>query len=49
MESHDEVEVRRGQRSWVPLLEVDGTPIPWDATIWESQRGYATILADALE
>ena len=48
MENRDEVEVRRGQCSWVPRLEVEGAPIPWDATIWESQR-YATVLTEALE
>ena len=28
---------------------MDGAPISWDALIWESQRGYATYLAEALE
>ena len=28
---------------------MDGAPIPWDATIWESQREYATVLAKALK
>ena len=32
-----------------PRLEVGGAPITWDATIWESQRGHATFLAEALE
>ena len=36
VESQDEAEVRRGQCSWTPRLEVEGAPIPWDATIWES-------------
>ena len=49
VESRDEAEVRRGQHSWAPRLEVDGTPIPWDAMIWEPQKGYATVLAEALK
>ena len=28
---------------------MEGVLIPWDATIWESHRGYASILAEALE
>ena len=49
MESRDEVELCRGQRFWAPRLEVEGAFIPWDATLWESQRGHANILAEALE
>ena len=49
VESREEVDVRRGQHSWAPRLEVEGVPIPWDSTIWESQRGYASVLAKALE
>jgi len=49
VESQDEAEVHRGQCSWAPRLEVEGAPIPWDAIIWESQRGYATVLTEALE
>ena len=29
-------EVRRGPCTWAPRLELEGAPIPWDATIWES-------------
>ena len=49
MESWDEVEVHLGQRSWAPRLKVEGAPIPWDATIWEAQRGYTTVLVETLE
>ena len=28
---------------------MEGAPIPWDATLWESQRGHANVLAEALE
>ena len=33
VESWDEVEV---PQTWAPRLEMEGAPIPWDATIWES-------------
>ena len=33
MESWDEVKVLQ---TWAPRLEMEGDPIPWDATIWES-------------
>ena len=52
IESHEEsssAEVRQGVCIWAPRLELDGAPIPWDATIWESQRAHATHLAKALE
>ena len=28
---------------------MDGASIPCDATLWESQRGHATILVEALK
>ena len=28
---------------------MEGAQIPWDATLWESQRGHANILAEALK
>ena len=28
---------------------MEGAPIPWDTTLWESQRGHANILVEALE
>ena len=49
MESRDKAELRRGQRFWAPRLEVEGAFIPWDTMLWESQRGHANILAEALE
>ena len=52
IESHEESssgEVLQGVCIWAPRLELDGAPIPWDATIWESQRAHATHLAKALE
>ena len=49
VESWDEVELCRSHRSWAPRLEVEGAPIPWDATLWESQRGHANLLPEALK
>ena len=49
MESRDEAELRQGQCLWAPRLEVEGAPIPLDATLWESQKGHANFLAEALE
>ena len=46
--TRDEAATRREQRIWSPQIELDGTPIPWDATLWESQREQASYLADAL-
>ena len=36
VDSRDEVAMRREQRTWSPHLELDGAPISWDATLWES-------------
>ena len=49
VESREEAEVRQRQCSWAPQLEVEGASIPWDASIWEAQLGYANVLAKALE
>ena len=49
VDSRDEVAMRRERRTWSPRLELDGTPISWDATLWESQRGQASYLAEALQ
>ena len=37
IDSRDEAAIRREQRIWSPRLELDGAPISWDATLWESQ------------
>ena len=47
IDSRDEAALRREQRIWSPRLELDGAPILWDATLWESQRGQASYLAEA--
>ena len=28
---------------------MEGAPIPWDAMLWESQRGHANLLAEVSE
>ena len=48
-DTRDEAATRREQRIWSPRIELDGAPIPWDATLWESQREQASYLADALQ
>ena len=37
VDSRDEAAIQREQRTWSPRLELDGVPISWDATLWESQ------------
>ena len=39
VESRDEAAMKREQRTWSPCLELDGAPISWDVTLWESQQG----------
>ena len=48
VDSRDEVEVRRPQRSWAPRLEMDGAAIPYDASIWDAPKGHANDLVQAL-
>ena len=45
VDSRDEAEVRRPQRTWAPRLEMEGAPIPYDTSIWDAQRGHANYLA----
>ena len=49
VDSRGEAAIRREQWTWSPRLELDGTPISWDATLWESQRGQASFLAETLQ
>ena len=49
VESRDDVEVRRPQRTWAPVIEMDGAPIPYDSMIRESSQGHSMYLAQALE
>ena len=48
-ESRDEAVTQRGPRTWSPRIELDGAPILWDATLWESQREQASFMAEALQ
>ena len=42
-------QVRRLARTWSPVLEVDGMPIAFDATLRHYRGGHAGLLAEALE
>jgi len=37
------------QSTWSPRLEVDGTVIPWNASVRDFQKGRAGYIAEALE
>ena len=49
IDSRVEAAIRREQQIWSPRLELDGAPISWDVTLWESQRRQASFLAEALQ
>ena len=49
IDSRDEAEVHRPQRTWAPRLEMEGAPIPYDASIWDAQRDHANYLAQVLQ
>ena len=42
-------QVRRPTRTWSPMLEVDGMPIAYDATLRHYRGGHASLVAEALE
>ena len=42
-------QVRRPTRTWSPVLEVDGMPIAYDATLRHYRGGHADLVAEALE
>ena len=48
MDSKDESKVRRPQQTWASRIEMEGAPIPYDASIWDAQRGHTNYLAQAL-
>ena len=48
-EEQNKADVCITQRTWSPRLEVDGAPIPWNASVWEFQRGRAGYIAKTLE
>ena len=45
VDNREEAEARRPQWPWTPRLEMDGAAIPYDASIWDTQRGHANYLA----
>ena len=42
-------QVRRPTRTWSPMLEVDGMPIAYDATLRHYRGGHVGLVAEALE
>ena len=48
VESRDDIEIRCQQRTWTPMIEMDGASIPYDSTIRESSRGHSMYLAQNL-
>ena len=42
-------QVRRSPRTWSSVLEVDGMPIPFDATLRHYRGGHASLIAEALQ
>ena len=48
-EEQNRVDMRITQHTWSPRQEVDKTPIPWDASVREFQRGRAGYIFEALE
>ena len=42
-------QVRRPARTWSPMLEVDGMPITYDATLRHYRGGHTGLVAEALE
>ena len=42
-------QVRQPTRTWSPVLEVDGMPIAFDATLRHYRGGHAGLVAEALE
>ena len=42
-------QVRRPTRTWSPVLEVDGMPITYDATLRHYRGGHAGLVAEALK
>ena len=52
MDSREEppvAQVRRPTHTWSPVLEVDGVPIVYDATLRHYRGGHAGLVAEALE
>ena len=48
VDSRDEAEVRRPQWTRAPRLKMEGALIPYNALIWDTQRGHTNYLVQAL-
>lgn len=48
-EEQSRADMRMTQRTWSPRLEVDESPVPWNASVQEFQRGRMGYIAEALE
>ena len=42
-------QARRSPRTWLPVLEVDGMPIAFDATLRHYRGGHVGLMAEALQ
>ena len=42
-------QARRSPRTWSPVLEVNGMPIAFDATLRHYRGGHADLMAEALQ
>ncbi|XP_065627007.1 uncharacterized protein LOC136066523 [Quercus suber] len=42
-------DVRRGQRTWSPRLELDGVPFSWETSVRNYKGGRAGLIAEVLE
>ena len=42
-------QARQSPRTWSPVLEVDGMPIAYDATLRNYRGGHAGLMAEALQ
>ena len=52
MDNREEAQVaqaRRSPRTWSPVLEVDGMPIAYDATLRHYRGGHASLMVEALQ
>ena len=49
VDNKDEAEVRQPKRTWAPRLKMEGAPIPYNALIWDAQRGHTNYLVQALQ
>ena len=48
-EEQNRADVRMTQCTWSPRLKVDGTAIPWNASVRNFQKGRAGYIAETLE